>query len=76
MLFSSAKLQIIEKMNSNGLLEFIKENEFYSWCNPYESLSCSYYDEDGFKYKRYDKEQHLNIFLWISEAFLNTEVNY
>ena len=62
MLFSSAKLQIIEKMNSNGLLEFIKENEFYSLCNPYESLSCSYYDEDGFKYKRYDNEQHLNIF--------------
>ena len=28
MLFSSAKLQIIEKMNSNGLLEFIKKNEF------------------------------------------------
>ena len=62
MVLSSAKLQIIEKMNSNGLLEFIKENEFYSLCHPYESLSCSYLDEDGFKYKRYDNEQHLNIF--------------
>ena len=62
MLFSSVKLQIIEKMNSNGLLEFIKENEFYSLCSPYQSLSCSYYDEDGFKYKIYDNEHYLNIF--------------
>ena len=63
MVFSSAKLQIIEKMNSNGLLKFIKQNEFYSLFNLYESLSCSYYDEDGFKYKMYDNDQHLNMFL-------------
>ena len=62
MVFSRAKLQIIEIMNSNRLLQSIKENEFYSLCNPYESLSCSYFDEDGFKYKMYDNEQHLNIF--------------
>ena len=35
--FSSAKLQIIEKMNSNGLMEFIKENKFYSSCIPWAS---------------------------------------
>ena len=59
--FSSAQAQISYKMDTNGFLEFIKDDKLNSPCNPYDTLRWGYYSEDEFIRKINKCNQTLNI---------------
>ena len=59
--FGSAKAQIRYKMDTNGFLEFIKDDKLNSLCNSYNTLRCEYYSEDEFIRKINKCNQTLNI---------------
>ena len=61
LIFGSAKAQIRYKMDTNGFLEFIKDDKLNSLCNPYDTLWCEYYSEDEFIRKINKCNQTLNI---------------
>ena len=62
--FGSAKAKIKCKMDTNGFLEIIKDDESNSLCNPYNTLRCEYYSEDEFIRKINKCNQTLNIILF------------
>ena len=59
--FWSAKAQIRYKMDTNGFLEFRKDDEFISLCNLYDTLRCEYYSENEFIRKINKCNQTFNI---------------
>ena len=59
--FGSAKAQIRYKMDTNGFLDFIKDDKLSSLCNPYNAMQCEYYNEDEFIRKQSRCKQTLNI---------------
>ena len=46
--FGSAKAQIRYKMDTNGFLDFTKDDKLSSLFIPYNAMHCEYYNEDEF----------------------------
>ena len=59
--FGNAKDQIIHKVDTNGFLEFIKDDKLSSLCNPYYAMQCEYYNENWLFRKHSRYRQTLNI---------------
>ena len=60
--FVTCKKQILKLMEENGLMEFLKAQNFRSMLFPEDENECNYYDEDGFNTKLTNNNAYVNVF--------------
>ena len=62
-------------MNDHRLDKFLKEHYLSSLFEPNANNLCNNYDEDSYGNLKMDELSHLDIFAWISVAYLGTQAN-